>query len=271
MNRKCQIALAISIAFLGFSWQIFGGSHVQICLYILGIISSMIFGFCAYFAVRMHLSPKFEKNYSMPVSVLKMQEQLCEKYYRKEFESADDTKSAPVISRNIDETLNNLIELVSRDYILIWFGYLMHSDQETKKDLKKDFWVIIRKLSERLSNTDHVKLLAMDVIKKITDHFERIRLAQDSPDAKFEISPHLISSEREMEYLSKVTEALVILLFPEDYAHCIPVRHFIKELLARIIFAPTIDKITDPAYINSKILGYIKKHQVKLKIIQCKL
>ncbi len=96
-----------------------------------------------------------------------------------------------------------------------------------------------------------------------------------------------------MEYLSKLSEVLVILLCREDYGNCKPVRHLLKEVgtererqtdrqmpvssrgfcvpspipayfkvLSRHVLYPAIDLVTDPEYINTKVLSYIKKHQV---------
>ena len=38
----------------------------------------------------------------------------------------DGTKSkAPMISRNVDSEVNHILDLVTRDYVLYWFGHLV--------------------------------------------------------------------------------------------------------------------------------------------------
>ena len=145
----------------------------------------------------------------------------------------------------------------------------MSSESEPKQTLREDMWFVISTVSERLSKVDHVKLLANDIVRKVTEHFENIRIVQtmhqesSNPQKvpQFSVFPHLMSEERECEYLSKLAEALIILICPPDYGQAIPVRHLLRELLARHVFAPAIDKITHPAYINSKIISFIKKNQ----------
>ena len=44
----------------------------------------------------------------------------------------------------------------------------------------------------------------------------------------FLISPHLLSPEREAEYLSKLADTLVFFLWPKSYGKCAPVRHLLK-------------------------------------------
>lgn len=119
---------------------------------------------------------------------------------------------------------------------------------------------------------DHVKLLAIDVVRKLTDHFEKIRVIRDNNTSTFgsnspkklpifPVSPHLMSQEREIEYLIKVSETLILFLCPKSYGSCIPARHLLRELIARQVLAPAINLITSPEFINSKVLAYIQKNQ----------
>ena len=44
----------------------------------------------------------------------------------------------------------------------------------------------------------------------------------------FLVSPHLLSPEREAEYLSKLAETLLFFLWPKSYGKCAPARHLLK-------------------------------------------
>ena len=119
---------------------------------------------------------------------------------------ADEQNRTPRISRNIDHVVNELIELISKDYILYYFEHLMGSESsidEVKMGLKRDFWTIINNFSERLAKIDQVKLVSTDVVRKITSHFERIRISQESSQI-FAISPHLNAPWLRLKPLVKV-------------------------------------------------------------------
>ena len=53
--------------------------------------------------------------------------------------------------RNIDQSINDIIDLVSRDYVLHWIEHLVTSDTEARAIFKRDFWVMVNNLSARLS------------------------------------------------------------------------------------------------------------------------
>ena len=52
----------------------------------------------------------------------------------------------------------------------------------------------------------------------------------------FLVSPHLLSPEREAEYLSKLAETLLFFLWPKSYGKCAPVRHLLKGIHLDYVF-----------------------------------
>ncbi len=262
MMRRCQWVTCGSVAALSLLWQLLGDPW-RVLLFLIGGVASAVVGAVSYIALRLHFSPKFSSSAPLPKTLLKFQESLARELARREHRRAEeDRPAAPRITRNIDRALNEIVEIVSGDYVLYWFDHLMDSTVDSRTIFKRDCWVTIDSLSERLSKVDMVKLLAVDVVKVVSDHFERIRLANElqlqTSTPKYPVSPHLLSSEREVEYLGKLAEALVILLCPPDYGDCLPVRHLLREVLARHVFLPAVELVTSPFYINSKILSYIK-------------
>ena len=82
-----------------------------------------------------------------------------------------------------------------------------------------------------------MRLLAVDGVRRVTAHFEKVRTAKESASSSalsscgrpvFLVSPHLLSPEREAEYLSKLAETLLFFLWPKSYGRCAPVRHLLK-------------------------------------------
>ena len=56
----------------------------------------------------------------------------------------------------------------------------------------------------------------------------------------FLVSPHLLSPEREAEYLSKLAETLLFFLWPKSYGKCAPVRHLLKVIHLNYVFCKGI-------------------------------
>ncbi|XP_021915515.1 sorting nexin-25 isoform X2 [Zootermopsis nevadensis] len=176
----------------------------------------------------------------------------------------DGSVRLPVIfGRMIDGILQQLLDLILRDYVGAWCNEAGFKSDELIQDLKVDLWHVTKNLQERLSKIDQARLVAVDMVNVVTKHFERIRLAQPSAtDGKlveFNLSTHLTSSARERDYLRRVSERCIALLFPPNYIQNSPVKHLLREILACKVFYPVINIMTDPDSINQKILTYIQQ------------
>lgn len=85
----------------------------------------------------------------------------------------------PVIfGRTVDSQLQQLIDYVLRDFVTRWLKEMSHRPEPVVDKFKEHLWGAIQNLHERLLRVDAEKLLASDMVLKITQHFERIRLAQ---------------------------------------------------------------------------------------------
>ncbi|PSN49063.1 Sorting nexin-25 [Blattella germanica] len=170
----------------------------------------------------------------------------------------------PVIfGRMIDGILQQLIELILRDYVGVWCSESGFKSEELIQDMKVDLWHVTKNLQKRLSKIDQTRLVAVDMVNIVTQHFEKIRVAQASAtDGKlleFDLSLHLTSSDHERDYLRRVSGHLIDLLFPSTYMQNKPVKHILREILACKVFYPVIEMITDPDSINQKIITYIQQ------------
>lgn len=79
----------------------------------------------------------------------------------------------------MDSQLQLLIDNLLRDFITRWLKELSHDPEPVVEKLKEHIWNAIQNLYERLLRIDAEKLLASDMVLKITQHFERIRIAKD--------------------------------------------------------------------------------------------
>ena len=68
--------------------------------------------------------------------------------------------------------------------------------------------------------------------------------------AGYVVHPQVLSPEREMEYLRKVADLSILLLFPKQYSACKITRKLMRQVLSKYVLLPLIEVVTDPNYIN---------------------
>lgn len=129
--------------------------------------------------------------------------------------------------------------------------------KELNEILKEDLWLATQKFAERLRKVDIAKIIAVDCITKITYHLERIRLMKEHDELTFKTSTYLQSDEKEIEFLKKISEIVVILLLPRGYS-IVPLKNLLCEIIAYKVFYSTIKIITNPDYINAIIVSGIQ-------------
>lgn len=168
-----------------------------------------------------------------------------------------------VISRTMDLALQEIIDLVLRDFIVSWYKELSVDHESLLTYLQADLWILIENVSERLSKIDTVQFITKDVVHKLKLHFQDIREASkkgntDGPQKNFVLHSWLQSEEHELSFLRKISEALLVVVLPKYYTKSTPIRHMLREVVANTVLKPSIDLLCDPDYINLKLLGYIE-------------
>lgn len=78
----------------------------------------------------------------------------------------------------MDSQLQLLIDYVLRDFVARWLKEFAHRPDPVLDKFKEHAWGGVQNLYERLLRVDAEKLLASDMVTKITQHFERIRIAR---------------------------------------------------------------------------------------------
>ncbi|BFZ09619.1 hypothetical protein BsWGS_12658 [Bradybaena similaris] len=142
-----------------------------------------------------------------------------------------------VISRNLDNSLQEVLDLVVKHLIVTWYEPLS-KDKMFLKQIQAEMWNIIDKVGRRLSEVDLVQFLSQDILDCLHHHFKSIRLAKRDPNAgstdrpdeevtKFMLHSWLISDESRLDCLRKVSDAVLLLLLSKPYATCAPVRHLL--------------------------------------------
>uniref|UniRef100_A0A1S4KSG7 Uncharacterized protein n=2 Tax=Ixodes scapularis TaxID=6945 RepID=A0A1S4KSG7_IXOSC len=179
-------------------------------------------------------------------------------------DSAEKTRHV-VFSRDVDARLNEILDLCIRDFVLPWYRQLVPDHQCFCMLLRSEMWRVLRNIKERCHKMDDVKLLTDHMVRRLQSHLRAARLASGRSGEKrpFPLSPFLETPEKELDHLRQVSDFLLALLLPSEYALCISVRHLLREILACLVLQPTVEMVADPDYLNQKLVSYLQWLQVE--------
>ncbi|KAG5318461.1 SNX25 protein, partial [Acromyrmex heyeri] len=244
-------------------------TYVQCCfLYIVLTCSCLLIGPLIMILINIALSPKHQTGTGTVRTIAEVDafhNMLMKGHEPKSASTRKHTRYPVVFTRLVDGALQNLLDLIFQDFIGFWLNDLAFGSEQLIDNMKQDVWGAIQSLHDRLSHVDHTKLVVCSIVNKLTFHFEKIRIAQaassEGEDPVFILSAHLMSPVAELEYLRKISELYILFLLPRSYSLS-PVKFLLREVLTCKILKPAIDLITDPDYINQKILTYIDQQQL---------
>lgn len=274
------ISTILTARFLNMSWSLF----------LSGAVMSAFLGILAYVRIVLQISPKILDNI-IDANRINRQTSWIERILDRENSKQPFGGCAPIFSRNIDKEINAIIDNALEDFE--WLLYLLlknekkgseSSIEEVKHLVKRDLWFALSQLNARLSRVEKVRLLANDVVQKVTEHFAQIRLIasaqamsvssmvvdQDvSPcsgstsgggatSINYPVHSFLKDEESENLLLSKIADLLVLFLLPIQYTSCIATRPALCQVLAKKLFRPAVEYLTSPSAINQFILGWLQ-------------
>lgn len=176
----------------------------------------------------------------------------------------------PIAGKTVDSLLKQLLDFFVRDFILYYVETHAYDAESICENIKEDLWSGAKTLQERLSRIDHIKLIACDVIDKITIHFEKIREAkalalETRKSPVFTTFSHVTSPAKEIEFLRNLSQLLIMFLLPRSY-FLSPSKYLIRECLVFKLFLPLINQITDPDFINRNIIVYIESRKLSSNV-----
>ncbi|XP_076663978.1 sorting nexin-25 [Andrena cerasifolii] len=261
--------VSIGILYIPFVTAFFYWNNLLWC-YVFAVltVSCFFLGCLIVMFINIALSPKHQTGAGTPKTVAEMDafhNLLLKGYVVKSSNTKKHIRYPMVFSRMVDGALQNLLDLVFQDFVGRWLSELAFNSVQIVDNMKQDVWGAIQSLHDRLLKVDHTKLVVCNIVNKITFHFEKIRIAQaassEGEDPVFILSAHLMSPAAELEYLRRLSELYILFLLPRCYSLS-PMKYLLREILACKILKPAIDLITDPDYINQKILSYIDQQQL---------
>ncbi|KAJ3276815.1 hypothetical protein HDV01_002869 [Terramyces sp. JEL0728] len=169
-------------------------------------------------------------------------------------------------SEKVNKELSRIIALLLNDFVSNWYSTLS-DDMEFYKEIIQTISVLIQEIERRLSRVDWVELISFDLPKVLTNHIKDYKNCcnklgtayaggKSFEELFFGIQPHtaLSSGESEVEYMQKVSDILLDILLPESEVNSDSVRILVKEILCNNVLLLLIDVLSDPDWLNEKIL-----------------
>ncbi|XP_069965962.1 sorting nexin-25 isoform X1 [Bactrocera oleae] len=167
-----------------------------------------------------------------------------------------------IFGKTVDLQLQQIIEYVLRDFMTHWLGHVVTQPKLMNDIVREDFWNAIQKLHNRGLKIDAAKIIAVDMVNRVTVHLEKIRIAEaraaetGSP-LVFSTNSYMVDEDTELKFLRRLSEIMIILLLPRGYS-LPPLKMLLSEILSYKIFFPLIKMLTSPDYINQKIVQNIE-------------
>ncbi|XP_049300058.1 sorting nexin-25-like [Anopheles funestus] len=186
------------------------------------------------------------------------------------------TGQLPIIfGRTVDGLLQQIIDNTMRDLVGPALETVVANPRRIVELLREDIWLGIEKLHERAARIDAPKLIACDFVLKVTMHLQKIRRStkhETTPDAfanarneSILTASYLATTEKELDFLKKISEILIIFLLPRGYSLS-PVKDLLSEVIAYRVLHPAIRYVTAPDFINQQIVECIETRLVAVAI-----
>jgi len=259
-NRNPKLTIPTSIVIIAVSYSS-GLLEVVLswALFMLVCIFSILSGLAVVLCRGRFREPPAPVLKSDLKSVSEFLEKLTNNYNKHYF------KERLVISKDLDKTIQSVIDLIVRDFCLSWFRDIGKDETAFVEIINKEIWIIIENLMHRLNDVDKINFLCNEMVKVLYNHFHDLRLSnatlfpgQTSP---FLLHPCLQDKVSEIKYLRTCAESLILTLLPENNSNCAVARYILREIIAGSLFLSTAESVCDPDYINQTLVLYLEDRE----------
>jgi len=177
----------------------------------------------------------------------------------------------------INDTLNNILSLIVRDFVSGWFSHISKNDQTFTNEIRKQFADITRNLIKRLRGVDFTKFVISTLIPKLNNHLECYQLAREVVRNKknvletvsinqaiflnykghlhpaIRVGSHDQDAETRRYLVEKVETILPLLMTPNEVGSP-PVAILLREIIGNFVFFPITSMLSDPDFYNQKMV-----------------
>ncbi|XP_005991338.1 sorting nexin-13 isoform X2 [Latimeria chalumnae] len=184
----------------------------------------------------------------------------------------------------IDEPLQQVIQFCLRDYIQYWY-YTLSDDESFLLEIRQTLQNALIQFSTRSKEVDWQPYFTTRLVDDFTTHLRVFRktqqrmsekedpkqrkdMADELVDTFFEVEVEMerevcrdmvcTSSKDEEGFLRDLCEVLLYLLLPPGDFHNKNMQYFLREILARGVFLPLINLLSDPDYMNQYVIWMIR-------------
>lgn len=189
----------------------------------------------------------------------------------------------------IDEQINDLINLVLRDYVYSWYSNVS-SNQEFINELKLVIQTIIRLLVGRISKIDKIHYITTKLVDNFVQHLKLYRMAKQhlkanhvpltddnlkesffnfelqSESNRFSRDAVCENNESCLNYLTELTGILEYLILPPDLFNNRSIKYFVNSIIINSTFYPLLDLLSDPDFINQCLIGVCKTRKLNISL-----
>lgn len=166
-------------------------------------------------------------------------------------------KTRLLLSKNVDPVIEQIVDLVLRDFIFSFYKTIVpQSHENLHVNLKNELWIVVSRFVTRIRSFEET-FITRDVIDILTRHVKQINNFMQSKE-KYILCSHLKSTEQELLFCRRVSSLLLVVFVPKIYLDIAPLRLLLREVLAVQVLYNMIETLSDPDFLNQKILDYLK-------------
>ena len=177
---------------------------------------------------------------------------------------ADLFKSHLLVSKNVDPVIEQLVDLILRDFVFSFYKAIVPQGQANLHiNLKNELWIVVSRFVNRIRSFEE-NFITKDVIEILTKHVRQVNNFLQKKE-KYVLCSQLRSTEQELLFLRQVSSLLLAVFLPKVYLDIPPLQSLLREVVAVQVLYNLIETLADPDFVNNKILDYLKSCEKELE------
>ena len=183
----------------------------------------------------------------------------------------------------ISEALDEILELILRDQVIVWYRHISHSSSFTNA-VDSTLRTALASLRDKLLAVDLVEITVSKIVPLLTDHLRELyevertvrgddlkrevtesdqldlaiagkyKTGQLHPAASIACSDPTVSQQ---EHLREMVGKILPVLLPPDQRRSRVVEVLVREIVACAVLLPLVQMLSDPDFWNQMIESYV--------------
>ena len=266
MSSPRKMIATIALPSLVASLFIGPGPIISIASSLISFVSSIllfllffIWGGVSYLGLRLFLSDQASLRPELPEELLQSY-RLLEQEEKRHTEVVKGEEEERRKRGPVNHLVLEMTDLTLKHWVFPHLTGLEEGNAGISRICANDVETVIENLRTRLATINHVNFLTRTVLDVITSELEGNRMEKEE-GVRREVEPHLVSSDKEEEYLRVVAGVLTVHLLPANYSSTPVMLQLCQDILASYFLLPAINKMSDPDFLNQKVIKYFWKRE----------